>query len=322
MTVKKGKGRLLIQEEQKSDKYEVLNIHVQLTLIKEMRRFRLGSRVMRMSGVALARTYVYDWMILMLLLVILLLLQFVEPFPRFVGKDTIRDFKYPLEGDTVPFWAVPMYSVLLPMLVVVGVYIRRRDIYDLHHAMLGLLYSILVTAVITDAVKAAVGRPRPDFFWRCFPDGKDVYDRLGNIICHQDKDIIGEGHRSFPSGHTSWSFAGLGFLSLYLAGKIKAFDRKGHDVFASCLLGFMVATFCYLQFFPPPNHSEGWGPYSYFRELEESGDVNMENATTNGQCSGVQCKSRGEEQRCNGSIGLAMVPVSDRSLEAMESGGA
>ncbi|KAI4367016.1 hypothetical protein MLD38_022803 [Melastoma candidum] len=289
MTVKKGKGRLLIQEEQKSDKYEVLNIHVQLTLIKEMRRFRLGSRVMRMSGVALARTYVYDWMILMLLLVILLLLQFVEPFPRFVGKDTIRDFKYPLEGDTVPFWAVPMYSVLLPMLVVVGVYIRRRDIYDLHHAMLGLLYSILVTAVITDAVKAAVGRPRPDFFWRCFPDGKDVYDRLGNIICHQDKDIIGEGHRSFPSGHTSW---------------------------------FMVATFCYLQFFPPPNHSEGWGPYSYFRELEESGDVNMENATTNGQCSGVQCKSRGEEQRCNGSIGLAMVPVSDRSLEAMESGGA
>lgn len=41
----------------------------------------------------------------------------------------------------------------------------------------GLLYSVLITAVITDAIKDAVGRPRPDFFWRCFPDGKEVAHR-------------------------------------------------------------------------------------------------------------------------------------------------
>ncbi|CAK9150663.1 unnamed protein product [Ilex paraguariensis] len=54
------------------------------------------------------------------------------------------------------------------------------------------------------------------------------YDQLGNAVCHGDKSMINKGHKSFPSGHTSWSFAGLGFLSLYLSGKIKAFDRRGH----------------------------------------------------------------------------------------------
>lgn len=38
----------------------------------------------------------------------------------------------------------------------------------------GLLYSVLITGVITDAIKDAVGRPRPDFYWRCFPDGIGV----------------------------------------------------------------------------------------------------------------------------------------------------
>ena len=38
----------------------------------------------------------------------------------------------------------------------------------------GILFSVLITAVLTDAIKDAVGRPRPDFFWRCFPDGIGV----------------------------------------------------------------------------------------------------------------------------------------------------
>ncbi|XP_051117887.1 lipid phosphate phosphatase 2-like isoform X2 [Andrographis paniculata] len=257
-----------------------------------MRGMPGGEYISRSHGVQVVKTHTYDWLMLMLLGLILTVLNIIHPFNRFVGKDMMSDLKYPHKASTVPFWSVPVYSVMLPMLVFLLFYLRRRDIYDLHHAILGILFSALITAVLTDAIKAAVGRPRPDFFWRCFPDGVDVYDRWGNVVCHGDKHVIRQGHKSFPSGHTSWSFSGLGFLSLYLAGKIKAFDGKGHiaklcavllpllfaclvgisrvddyrhhwqDVFAGGLLGLVVATFCYLQFFPPPYHIDGWRTYA------------------------------------------------------------
>ncbi|CBI26967.3 unnamed protein product, partial [Vitis vinifera] len=264
-----------------------------------IREVEPGCHTIKSHGVQVARDHKHDWLILLLLVMLEIILLVIHPFYRFVGKDMMDDLKYPLKDNTVPVWAVPIYAVLLPIVIFILFYLRRRDVYDLHHSILGLLFSVLITAVITDAIKDAVGRPRPDFFWRCFPDGKDVYDQWGDVICHGKDSIIREGHKSFPSGHTSWSFAGLGFLSLYLSGKIQAFDRKGHvaklcivflpllaaslvgvsrvddywhhwqDVFAGGLLGLVVAFFCYLQFFPPPYDNNGSGPYAYFKMLEE-----------------------------------------------------
>ena len=33
-----------------------------------------------------------------------------------------------------------------------------------------------------------------------------AYDKWGNVICHGDKSVIKEGHKSFPSGHASCKF--------------------------------------------------------------------------------------------------------------------
>ncbi|XP_023746271.1 putative lipid phosphate phosphatase 3, chloroplastic isoform X2 [Lactuca sativa] len=289
-----------------------------LQIIRNMFQGQQGGRVevnevelfyMKSHGRKVARLHMHDWLILLLLAIIEIILNIIHPFYRFVGKDMMTDLKYPMKDNTVPLWAVP-----------------RRDVYDLHHAILGLLFSILITGVLTDAIKDATGRPRPDFFWRCFPDGVDNYDQWGNVVCHGKDSDIREGHKSFPSGHSSWSFAGLGFLALYLAGKIKVFDRRGHvaklcivflpilmaslvavsrvddywhhwqDVFAGGILGFTVAIFCYLQFFPAPYHSEGWGPYAYFRALEETrsnrrvedsavGEVGMQSDVESGKVS-------------------------------------
>ncbi|KAJ3670677.1 hypothetical protein LUZ60_008103 [Juncus effusus] len=256
---------------------------------------------MRTHGIKVARTHMYDWIILALLIITDGLLNLIEPFHRFVGRDMMTDLRYPFKGNTVPFWAVPIIGIIGPIFIITGIYFKHRNVYDLHHAILGILFSVLITAVITDAIKDGVGRPRPNFFWRCFPDGKPVYDNVTlGVICHGVKSVIKEGHKSFPSGHTSWSFAGLGFCSWYLAGKLEAFDRRGHvaklcivfaplllaamvgvsrvddywhhwtDVFTGGILGLTVASFCYLQFFPAPYSKLGFWPHAYNFEVESS----------------------------------------------------
>ncbi|XP_042034805.1 lipid phosphate phosphatase 2-like isoform X2 [Salvia splendens] len=232
-----------------------------------MPEIQLGAHTFRTHGAQVARFHMHDWLILFLLVAIDIILNVIEPFHRFVGQDMMTDLKYPLKDNTIPFWAVPIVGIILPLTIILVFYFIRRDVYDLHHAL------------------------------------------LGNVQCTGLKGVIKEGHKSFPSGHTSWSFAGLGFLALYLSGKIRVFDRRGHvaklclvffpllmaalvgvsrvddywhhwqDVFAGGLLGLAVASFCYLQFFPPPYDIDGWAPHAYLNMVAESQSENR--ASTN-----------------------------------------
>jgi hypothetical protein len=46
-----------------------------------------------------------------------------------------------------------------------------------------------------------VGRPRPSFMARCWPDGmKPEWDTHGNALCAPNAVNVVEGRKSFPSG--------------------------------------------------------------------------------------------------------------------------
>ncbi|XP_066331488.1 lipid phosphate phosphatase 2-like [Miscanthus floridulus] len=303
---------------------------------------QLGCHTIQSHGTKVARVHMYDWIILLCLAVLDGLLNIIEPFHRFVGREMMTDLSYPLKGNTIPFWAVPLIAIVLPWVIFGVIYFKKKNVYDLHHGILGILYSVLITAVITDAIKDGVGRPRPDFFWRCFPDGKPNYDNITtDVICHGEKSVIKEGHKSFPSGHSSWSFAGLGFLAWYLAGKLKAFDHKGHiaklclvflpllvaslvavsrvddywhhwqDVFAGGILGLTVASFCYLQFFPFPFDNDALWPHAYFQQLAET--------HSNGNANSINIRRTESEDEQEDHGGIALRDTSP-ILESMESG--
>ena len=151
-----------------------------------------------------------------------------------------------------------------------------------HSAVLGLAVSLILTSFLTDVVKNTVGRPRPDLVARCKPRAGTPSDILVSIdVCTETgHHTLHDGWRSFPSGHSSFSFAGLGYLALFLAGQLRVFrDRRRlwralrclaplvgaalvaisrcqdyrHDVYDVCVgsaLGIVVAWFSYRRYWP------------------------------------------------------------------------
>ncbi|KAJ8519458.1 hypothetical protein ONZ45_g3559 [Pleurotus djamor] len=110
-----------------------------------------------------------------------------------------------------------------------------RSWWDLNNSMLGVTAAVVFTGSITQAVRITVGRPRPDFFARCLPreGANETISGLVNIsVCTTDTTTLffREGVRSFFSGHASLTAASLGFASLYLAGKLHLFNKKGYTL--------------------------------------------------------------------------------------------
>ena len=129
-----------------------------------------------------------------------------------------------------------------------------------------------------------------------------------DVPCTGDQSEIQEGRKSFPSGHSSSAFAGLGFLAFYLGGKLRAFTGTAYawkfvvvvaplllallialsrisdymhnwwDVLIGSLLGLVIAFICYRLFYPPMDGARCGVPQGervarvLARETLESGD--------------------------------------------------
>lgn len=234
----------------------------------------------------LLASYAGDWLITIILGGLFIALQKIEGYRRRFSLDD-ESIQYPFaEHERVPDWLLIVIVVVAPIVLIPIIdLITVRSVYDVHNAELGLILSLALTGAITNVFKVTAGRPRPDLINRCLPaqgsQNPAVYGLVDYTICTQtDNGILQDGFRSLISGHASLSFAGLGFLSYYLCGKLHLWDERGHtgkawlavtpfigstliaitrtmdfrhhatDVLFGALLGSIVSYFCYRQYFP------------------------------------------------------------------------
>ncbi|KAI5475137.1 hypothetical protein MNV49_001881 [Pseudohyphozyma bogoriensis] len=180
--------------------------------------------------------YVPDWAATVFLVVFTSWLTRKGGFKRsFSLADTSLQHYFAVQERVSPGMNI-VYAGVIPLVLMLGVgLLRQRSFWDAHNSALGLILSLGLTTTITNLIKVTVGRPRPDIIDRCQPIAGAVdpspYGLSNLSICTvKIGHIIDDGFKSFPSGHSSFAFAGLGFLSLYIAGKLHLFDRSGHAI--------------------------------------------------------------------------------------------
>ena len=165
-----------------------------------------------------------DWIAMCILFFIGFQIDAQPPFerpltPQVMADPTISFPHTPIDQQQIPTGLLWRLTLVLPAIILVILTVAcplPRGVPNkwwlLSEMLLGLLSSVGFAFVLVCFIKVRVGRLRPDFVARCAP--------TNNRICTGAANVVAEGRKSFPSGHSALSYSGLTFVSLVLAAML------------------------------------------------------------------------------------------------------
>ncbi|CCX30030.1 phosphatidic acid phosphatase type 2/haloperoxidase [Pyronema domesticum] len=254
-------------------------------------------------------SYIFDYVVVIFLILAFSALDLAEPYKQRFSLNN-ESLQYPMaDPERISPLLAAIVSCLFPLCVIIfwsmlidGMYSHHKPagsarrfmngpwtmsdrLWEMNCGILGLGLSVAFTICVTGALKNATGKPRPDVISRCIPPfqatNHPVFGLFDPKDCTQkDPKILKDGFKSWPSGHSSTAFAGLGYLSLFLAGKLHIMDNRGEvwktfivlvpllaaslvavsrimdarhhpfDVITGSMLGAITAWIAYRQYYP------------------------------------------------------------------------
>ena len=203
----------------------------------------------RLKALLVPLSYIVDWLIIIIAAAVASVIGNITPNKRPFALSDL-DISFPHTDETISSTLLIVCSIAIPAAIILVVALLlpapatpgavsrasvwKRKLWEWHVGWLSLALSLVSAWVITSCSKNLFGKPRPDLLARCNPDRDnitafavggfaDVAEGVllvsADICRSNDSSVLNDGFRSFPSGHSSFSAAGLVYLSLFLASK-------------------------------------------------------------------------------------------------------
>ncbi|KIW23358.1 uncharacterized protein PV07_11565 [Cladophialophora immunda] len=205
-------------------------------------------------AIRLLFSYLFDWAVVAIFAAAGGVLNYISGYHRPFSL-TDAAIAYPNKPDIVSIPVVFVVALLAPAGIIAVVNFGglafksnpnrtgkdgwRKVVWEVHVGWLGLCAALATTLFVTAGLKDMVGKPRPNLLARCAPDLSSISQYIvggfGNSlnseaeslvssgICRQsDKRLLDDGFAAFPSGHSSFSSAGMVYLSLWLYARFSS----------------------------------------------------------------------------------------------------
>ncbi|GFO38035.1 phosphatidate phosphatase ppapdc1a [Plakobranchus ocellatus] len=170
-----------------------------------------------------------------IIIVIFVITDYAAPFKRKIQPEEVWLYRFPHSEDFIPFKSLQIFIIAFAIMIIWGIYQHNKNVQDAGSAILGITLSMYLSTTVTNFIKLVVGRPRPDFFERCFEQPPEDINDLAEAKCDRDDEIVDQGYKSFPSGHATIAFSGMLYMSLYIAHTLKVFAQR-HSRYSSIRL--------------------------------------------------------------------------------------